>query len=101
VVKQFSAVRTFGHVGFNGDPLGQADHSINDSGELRAGIETIHVLFASSPVIAALALCLPERWVTVLMGPSGIKQRSCRAFNGVPYDQLLFVSGAYDEEQDL
>jgi hypothetical protein len=60
VVKQFAAVRTFGHVSFDGDRLGQADHSIDDSGELRAGIETIHVLFASSPVIAALRFVYRE-----------------------------------------
>jgi hypothetical protein len=53
-VQQFSAVRTLGHVRFEGDPLGQTDLSINEGGELRPGIETIHVLFASSPVMAAL-----------------------------------------------
>jgi hypothetical protein len=41
-------------VRFDGDPLGQTDLSINEGGELRPGLETIHVLFASSPVMAAL-----------------------------------------------
>jgi hypothetical protein len=41
-------------VSFDGSPLRQAAPSSHDSGKLLTGVETVHVLFASSPVVAAL-----------------------------------------------